>query len=66
MLHLPFNRGSNPDPNTIASLGLRLIWQPAPELNLRFDYGIPLIGVDDRGDSLQDNGVYFSLRYQPF
>jgi hemolysin activation/secretion protein len=60
------NRGSNPDPNTIASLGLGLVWRPAPELNLRFDYGIPLIGVDDRGDSLQDNGIYFSLRYQPF
>ena len=35
-------------------------------LNVRLDYGIPLVGVRNRGDSLQDNGFYFSLQYQPF
>jgi len=47
-------------------LGLGLNWLITPDLSLRLDYGIPLIDVDDEGDSLQDNGVYFSLRYQPF
>jgi hemolysin activation/secretion protein len=56
----------DPDPATIASLGLGLRWQMAPDLSLRLDYGIPLISVSDRGNSLQDKGIYFSVRYQPF
>ncbi|MBR8837194.1 MAG: ShlB/FhaC/HecB family hemolysin secretion/activation protein [Stigonema ocellatum SAG 48.90 = DSM 106950] len=60
------NRESDPRTNTIASLGLGLIWQPSRNLNLRLDYGIPLIDVNNRGDTLQDNGLFFSLRYQPF
>lgn len=60
------NRESDPRPNTLASLGLGLIFQPSRELNLRLDYGIPLIDVNNRGDTVQDNGLYFSLRYQPF
>jgi len=60
------NRESDPSPNTLASLGLGLIWQPSRHLNLRLDYGIPLIDVNNRGDTVQDNGLYFSLRYQPF
>ncbi|MDZ7968067.1 MAG: hypothetical protein RM368_24470 [Nostoc sp. DedSLP03] len=57
---------SNPSPQTLTSLGLGLRWQPFQGLNLRADYGIPLFGVDNKGDSLQDNGFNFSLRYQPF
>jgi hemolysin activation/secretion protein len=60
------NRADNPNPQTLASLGLGLRWQPFPGLNLRADYGIPLFGVENKGDSLQDNGFNFSLRYQPF
>jgi hemolysin activation/secretion protein len=60
------NRSDNPDPQTLASLGLGLQWQPFNGLSLRADYGIPLIGISDRGNSLQDNGFNFSVRYQPF
>ncbi|MEH1920748.1 ShlB/FhaC/HecB family hemolysin secretion/activation protein [Nostoc sp.] len=60
------NRGINVDPQTIASLGLGLNWQPLNGLVLRADYGIPLMGTSDRGNSLQDNGFNFSIRYQPF
>jgi hemolysin activation/secretion protein len=60
------NRGSNPDPQTLASLGLGLQWQPFNGLALRADYGIPLIGTNGGGRSLQDNGFNFSVRYQPF
>ncbi len=60
------NSTDNPDPGIIASIGTGLRWQVAPDLNLSLDYGIPLIGVKDRGNSLQDNGFYFSLNYQPF
>ncbi|MBD2199644.1 MULTISPECIES: ShlB/FhaC/HecB family hemolysin secretion/activation protein [Calothrix] len=59
------NRASNPDPQTIASVGLGINWQPVRGLVLRADYGIPLIEKSDRGTSLQDNGFNFSLRYQP-
>jgi hemolysin activation/secretion protein len=60
------NREIDPDPTTIASLGLGLRWLIKPDLSLRLDYGIPLISVGERGNSLQENGFYFSLRYQPF
>jgi hemolysin activation/secretion protein len=60
------NRADNPSPQTLASLGLGLRWQPISGLNVRADYGIPLIGVDREGNSLQDNGFNFSVRYQPF
>lgn len=60
------NRDIDPDPATIASLGLGLRWLITPDLSLRLDYGIPLISVGERGNSLQENGLYFSIRYQPF
>ena len=60
------NRGENPDPGFILGTGLGVEWQPFRGLDLRVDYGIPLISVEDEGDSLQENGLYFSLRYQPF
>jgi len=47
-------------------VGLGVNWQPFKGLLLRADYGIPLIGISDRGNSLQDNGFNFSVRYQPF
>lgn len=60
------NRADNPDTQTVAGLGMGLTWQPNRNLFLQLDYGIPLIAVEDEGDSLQENGVYFSLQYQPF
>lgn len=60
------NQTPDPNPATLASLGLGLRWLVTPSLALQVDYGIPLIKVENQGDSLQDNGLYFSLRYQPF
>lgn len=60
------NQEENLYPQTIAALGLGLSWQARRDLFLQLDYGIPLITVEDEGDSLQENGLYFSLRYQPF
>lgn len=48
----------------LAGLGLGLIWQPLPKLNLRLDYALPLVENDDRGNNAQDEGFYFSVRYQ--
>lgn len=60
------NQNSDPDITTIASLGLGVRWLIQPDLSLRLDYGIPLTKIENQGNSLQDNGLYFSLRYQPF
>ena len=48
----------------LAGLGMGLIWEPIPKLNLRLDYGIPLVNLKDRGNNAQDEGFYFSVRYQ--
>ncbi|MBE9124584.1 MULTISPECIES: ShlB/FhaC/HecB family hemolysin secretion/activation protein [unclassified Coleofasciculus] len=62
-----WNVGDNPnelqDQTFIAGLGLGLLWEPLPNLNLRLDYGFPLIDLDDRGENAQDDGFYFSVIY---
>jgi hemolysin activation/secretion protein len=64
-----WNTAANPNtlpPETfLASAGLGFLWQPMSNLNLRVDYGIPVVNLKDRGNSLQDNGLYFSLSYTP-
>ncbi|WP_407895246.1 hypothetical protein [Scytonema sp. NUACC26] len=47
---------------TYSSLGV--LWQPFPQLNLRLDYAIPLVEIRNRGNNLQDKGLYFSINYQ--
>ncbi|MEH2200035.1 ShlB/FhaC/HecB family hemolysin secretion/activation protein [Nostoc sp.] len=48
----------------LAGVGLGILWQPIPSLNMRLDYGLPLIDLDDRGENAQDDGFYFSLGYK--
>ncbi|MEN2383658.1 MAG: BamA/TamA family outer membrane protein [Gloeotrichia echinulata DEX184] len=50
--------------NLLASTGLGVIWKPAPNFNLRLDYGLGLVKLDDKRDNAQDNGFYFSLGYR--
>lgn len=59
------NQIPDPDPSFLASLGLGMRWAINPDLSLRVDYGIPLTDADDTGDSLQENGLFFLLNYQP-
>ncbi|MEM8830399.1 MAG: ShlB/FhaC/HecB family hemolysin secretion/activation protein [Cyanobacteria bacterium P01_G01_bin.19] len=56
----------NPDNNTLVSTGVGLLWQQGSRLNARLDWGIPLVAVDERGDSLQEDGIYFSIQYTLF
>lgn len=62
-----WNAGGNPNfqpsERFIAALGLGLIWQPFDGLNLRLDYAPPLIDLVDRGNNIQDDGLYFNLKY---
>lgn len=52
-----------PDHTFLVGTGLGLLWEPVPNLNLRLDYGIPLVQLGDRGDDLQDHGIYFNMVY---
>ena len=52
-----------PDETTLVSGGLGAVWNPVEGLNLRLDYGIPFVDLDDAGDNLQDDGFHFSIGY---
>lgn len=56
----------NPDPNTLAAVGLGLRWTQGDRLSARLDWGIPLISVNSKENTWQESGLYFSLRYNPF
>lgn len=58
------NETPDPEPSTLASLGLGLRWQIIEHLFVHLDYGIPLVTLDNRGSSLQDRGLFFALRYE--
>lgn len=56
----------DPDPDTLLSAGIGLLWRLDDTLSARLDWGIPLIDGDADGDSLQETGVHFSLNYRAF
>ncbi|WP_159786250.1 filamentous hemagglutinin N-terminal domain-containing protein [Sodalinema gerasimenkoae] len=56
---------ANPDTSTLASAGLGLRLQLGDRLTAAVDWGIPLIELDTGNDTLQDNGLYFSIRFNP-
>jgi hemolysin activation/secretion protein len=60
------NSDDNPEENVLLGLGLGLQWQMGDSFNARFDYGIPLTDVEDSDNTLQEDGVYFSVNYSPF
>ncbi|MBD2200372.1 MULTISPECIES: ShlB/FhaC/HecB family hemolysin secretion/activation protein [Calothrix] len=60
------NDGANPKSNTLVSTGIGLLWHQGNNLTARLDWGIPLTSVDSKGDTWQENGLYFSLIYKPF
>ena len=65
---------ANPDSDKLLGAGVGLLWQMGDRLNMRLDYGIPLINVGG-GDSLRDSyasrtfqekGIYFRINYFAF
>jgi hemolysin activation/secretion protein len=63
-----WNSGNIPDPdqNTLVGAGVGLQWQMGNSLNARFDWGIPLVDIRSGKNSLQEQGLYFSINYSPF
>lgn len=58
------NPNLQPRQTFLAGVGMGILWQPIPKLNLKLDYGVPLIELDDKGNNAQDEGFYFSVGYQ--
>lgn len=56
--------GPAPDPATLASLGLGLLWQMDDRLIARVDVGFPLVDAGSEGNSLQENGIHFILDFR--
>ena len=54
------------DTSTLASVGVGLRFQVKDYLVSRLDWGIPLTDLATTGDSLQEDGVYFSIEVKPF
>jgi len=46
---------------TLPSLGVGLNFSMGTKFNARLDWGIPLISVEGTSNSLQENGIYFSI-----
>jgi len=56
---------SNPSSNTLVGIGLGLLWRQGDNFSARLDWGIPIVSVDSEKRTLQENGIYFSIRYSP-
>jgi hemolysin activation/secretion protein len=57
---------SNPDPNTLVSVGAGVQWLTSDNFTARLDVGIPLVDAGSGGDTWQENGIHFSVLYTPF
>ena len=57
---------SNAESDKLLGAGLGLIWQMGDRLNVRLDYGIPLINVGGGDRTLQEKGIYFRINYFAF
>jgi hemolysin activation/secretion protein len=68
-----WNAGDNPNlllsQRFLIGAGLGFLWDGVlgvEGLSLRLDYGVPFINLDDRGNNIQDDGLYFRINYRPF
>ncbi len=52
--------------NTLFSTGIGLRLQISDYFAARLDWGIPLVDLETNGDSLQEDGIYFSIELKPF
>lgn len=54
------------DPNTLSSLGLGLQWRWGDRVTARLEYGIPLVNLESRDRTWQENGLLFNIHIKPF
>lgn len=60
----PNNPGQIASDHFLAGAGVGLLWVAQPSWSARMDFALPLVTMRDRGNNLQDNGLYFTLNYQ--
>lgn len=60
------NFNDSADTNVLAGTGIGVVWEQDEALSARLDWGIPLVNLDSSSHSLQDSGIYFSVRYNLF
>ncbi|NES19139.1 MAG: hypothetical protein F6K41_09440 [Symploca sp. SIO3E6] len=60
-----WNNSNKPDtdPNLLAAVGLGVQWQQGNSFTARLDWGVPLVSVDSRNRTWQENGLHFSVRW---
>ncbi len=55
----------DPDPQDLASVGIGLQWRQGDNFTARLDWGIPLVDVDSRDRTWQENGILFTVQWNP-
>ncbi len=63
--NVDINPNTLPQQKFLVGTGLGLLWEPVPRVNVRLDYGFPLINLRDKGINAQDDGFYFNINYFP-
>ncbi len=63
-----WNSGGQPNPDTtsLVSLGVGLQLELGNQLSARLDFGKPLVDINSRNRTWQENGIHFSVKYNPF
>ena len=56
-----YKNRSTPDPKSLSSVGLGLIWDPHPKVHGELYWGLALKDVDNPTSTLQDSGIHFLL-----
>ncbi|NJN57423.1 MAG: ShlB/FhaC/HecB family hemolysin secretion/activation protein [Leptolyngbyaceae cyanobacterium SL_5_9] len=60
----PDNPNILPEETFLGSIGLGILWQPFPALDLGLYYAEPFVDVGDRTNNLQDEGFHFRVNYR--
>lgn len=58
--------GTDPEDNTLLGTGLGFLWQQGDNFSARLDWGFPLVDVDARERTWQEDGIYFSVVWTVF
>lgn len=57
---------ADPDPRTLAAAGLGLRLQVSDRVTARLEWGRPLVSVENKRRTWQEDGLYFSVVVNPF
>ena len=60
------NDREDPKDKSLVSAGLGLRYTFNDLIDARLDFGIPLVDIDSRDRTWQENGIYFSIKVNPF